>query len=248
MQVALVTGSYKGLGLAIATRLAQEKGMKVILSGRDLAKVEESKKRLSALGIDASAVDLDVTSVSSIKAGIKEIEEQFGRLDVLVNNAGINPSYEASESSFLTVNPSTFAETIHTNATAVLSMIQAVVPLMQKNGYGRIVNVSTEMASLSSIASDYYPAAISYRVSKIALNGIVALVAKELRGSDILINAYSPGWLKTDMGGPDAPFTAEEGAETATYLATLPQSGPMVDSSPKCGNSAVLWSSTGKRS
>ncbi len=226
MQVALVTGSYKGLGLAIATRLAQEKGMKVVLSGRDLAKVHESRKRMSTLGIDAGAVELDVTSVSSTKSAIAEVEKQFGRLDVLLNNAGINPSQEESESSFLTVNPSTFTETIHTNATSVLSVIQAVVPLMQKNGYGRIVNVSTEMASLSSIPMDYYPAAISYRVSKIALNGIVALVAKELRGSDVLINAYSPGWLRTDMGGPDAPFTAEEGAETAIYLATLPQGGP----------------------
>jgi NAD(P)-dependent dehydrogenase (short-subunit alcohol dehydrogenase family) len=195
MQVALVTGSHKGLGLAVANRLGQEKRMKVILSGRDFSKVEESKNRLSALGIDAGAVELDVTSVASIKAAVEEIEKQFGRLDVLVNNAGINPSYGANESTFLTVDPNTFTETINTNATAVLSVIQAVVPLMQKNGYGRIVNVSTEMASLHSIPSDYYPAAISYRVSKIALNGIVALVAKELRGSDILINAYSPGWL-----------------------------------------------------
>jgi NAD(P)-dependent dehydrogenase (short-subunit alcohol dehydrogenase family) len=226
MTIALVTGSQKGLGLAIATRLGQEKGMKVVLSGRDSSKLEESRKRLSAQGIETGAVELDVTSVSSIKSAIEQIEKQYGRLDVLVNNAGINPSHGTSESSYLTVNPNTFNETIQTNATAVLSMIQAVVPLMQKNGYGRIVNVSTEMASLNSIPSDYYPAAISYRVSKIALNGIVALVSKELRGSDILINAYSPGWLKTDMGGPDAPFTTEEGAETALYLATLPEGGP----------------------
>ncbi|XZE33910.1 SDR family NAD(P)-dependent oxidoreductase [Pirellulaceae bacterium SH501] len=228
MPIALITGSQKGLGFAIATRLAREKGMQVVLSGRDLSKVEDSRRRLVAMGIDAGAVELDVTSLSSIKSAVDEVEKTYGKLDVLVNNAGINPSHEISESSFLTVEPSTFTETIQTNATSVLSMIQAVVPLMQKNGYGRIVNVSTEMASLHSISSDYYPLAISYRVSKIALNGIIALVAKELRGSDILINAYSPGWLKTDMGGPDAPFTAEEGAETALYLATLPPGGPSV--------------------
>lgn len=146
MPIALITGSQKGLGFAIATRLAREKGMQVVLSGRDLSKVEDSRRRLVAMGIDAGAVELDVTSLSSIKSAVDEVEKTYGKLDVLVNNAGINPSHEISESSFLTVEPSTFTETIQTNATSVLSMIQAVVPLMQKNGYGRIVNVSTEMA------------------------------------------------------------------------------------------------------
>ncbi|PSB63555.1 short-chain dehydrogenase, partial [filamentous cyanobacterium CCP1] len=92
--------------------------------------------------------------------------------------------------------------------------------------YGRIVNVSTEMASFHSIATDFYPLAPSYRLSKIALNGLTVLLAKELYDTNILVNAYSPGWLKTDMGSDNAPFTAEEGAETAIYLATLPEGGP----------------------
>ncbi|MBD2472739.1 SDR family NAD(P)-dependent oxidoreductase, partial [Nostoc sp. FACHB-145] len=100
-----------------------------------------------------------------------------------------------------------------------------LIPLMKINNYGRIVNVSTEMASLSTIASDYYPLAPSYRLSKIGVNGLTVLLAKELQGGNILVNAYSPGWMKTDMGGDDAPFTAEEGAETAVYLATLPDGG-----------------------
>ncbi|MBC8009125.1 MAG: SDR family NAD(P)-dependent oxidoreductase, partial [Burkholderiales bacterium] len=156
---------------------------------------------------------------------IAEIVGKCGGLDVLINNAGVNPTYDPSEASIATVKPAVFNETFQTNATAVLRMIQAVLPVMRKSGYGRIVSVSTEMSSLHGIPSDYYPLAVSYRVSKLALNGIVALTAKELAGTDILVNAYSPGWLKTDMGGPSAPFTANEGAETALYLATLPTGG-----------------------
>jgi NAD(P)-dependent dehydrogenase (short-subunit alcohol dehydrogenase family) len=112
-----------------------------------------------------------------------------------------------------------------TNVLAVARITQALIPLMKAQNYGRIVNVSTEMASLTSMGSDYYPLAPSYRLSKIGLNGLTALWAKELQGTNILINAYSPGWMKTDMGGSDAPFTADEGAETAVYLATLPEGG-----------------------
>jgi NAD(P)-dependent dehydrogenase (short-subunit alcohol dehydrogenase family) len=96
---------------------------------------------------------------------------------------------------------------------------------MKAQNYGRIVNVSTEMASLTSMGSDYYPLAPSYRLSKVGLNALTALWAKELQGTNILVNAYSPGWMQTDMGGSSAPFTADEGAETAVYLATLPEGG-----------------------
>jgi len=226
MKTALVTGSYKGLGLAIAKRLATEKEMTVFISGRDLSKVTSTQRELADSGIHVEAVSLDVDSDQSAEAAISEIDQKHGRLDVLINNAGINPTYDPTESSLSTVKPSILNETFNTNATGVLRMIQAALPLMRKNGYGRIVNVSTEMASLRSMASDQYLLAVSYRVSKLALNGIVALAAKELAGTDILVNAYSPGWLQTDMGGPDAPFTAEEGAETALYLATLPTGGP----------------------
>nr|WP_233154129.1 SDR family NAD(P)-dependent oxidoreductase [Scytonema sp. HK-05] len=93
---------------------------------------------------------------------------------------------------------------------------------MKVHNYGRIVNVSTEMASLAAMTSDFYPLAPSYRLSKLGVNGLTVLLGKELLGTNILVNAYSPGWMKTDMGGENAPFTAEEGAETAVYLATLP--------------------------
>ena len=113
-----------------------------------------------------------------------------------------------------------------TNVLAVAQIFQALVPMMKTRNYGRIVNVSTEMASLNSLAKDYYPLAPSYRLSKAGLNSITAILAKELQGTNVLVNAYSPGWLQTDMGGPNAPFTVNEGAETAIFLATLPEGGP----------------------
>ena len=102
---------------------------------------------------------------------------------------------------------------------------QALIPLMKEGNYGRIVNVSTEMACLNHIVDDYYPISPSYRLSKIAVNGLACLLAKELKDTNILINNYSPGWMKTDIGGADAPFTPEEGAQTAVYLATLTNDG-----------------------
>jgi NAD(P)-dependent dehydrogenase (short-subunit alcohol dehydrogenase family) len=225
-KTALVTGSYKGLGLAIAKRLATEKEMNVIISGRDLGKVQASQAELAKSGCVVDAIALDVESGESVSSAFSEIQRKYGTLDVLINNAGVNPTMNPAEGSFETVSPEVFEATFRTNAAAVLRVIQAALPLMRKAGYGRIVNVSTEMASLHGIASDFYPLAISYRVSKLALNGVTALLGKELAGTNILVNAYSPGWLQTDMGGPSAPFTAEEGAETALYLATLPQGGP----------------------
>ena len=149
------------------------------------------------------------------------------------------PTNQPEEASLLTVQLETMLSTFATNVLAVARITQALLPLMQAQNYGRIVNVSTEMASLGTIDNDYYPLAPSYRLSKIGLNGFTVLLAKELQGTNILVNAYSPGWMETEMGGADAPFTADEGAETAVYLATLPEMGHKVSFLPKCGNLAV---------
>ena len=144
----------------------------------------------------------------------------------MINNAGVNPSSQVlEEASILTAKPETIMDTFSTNAIGVLRMCQAVIPLMEQKGYGRIVNVSTEMASLQQISQDFYPSSPSYRISKVGLNAVAILLTKEVKNTNILINNYSPGWMKTDIGGEDAPFTAEEGAETAAYLATLPDGG-----------------------
>jgi len=167
-----------------------------------------------------------VTSTASVQEYANWLQQAYGRADILVNNAGVNPTMQPEESSLLTVQIETMLATLETNVLAVARMIQALVPMMKAQNYGRIVNVSTEMACLAALGSDYYPLAPSYRLSKVSLNGLTAIAAKELQGTNILINAYSPGWMKTDMGGSNAPFTADEGAETAVYLATLPEGGP----------------------
>jgi len=223
-RIAVVTGSNRGLGYAISRKLAQI-GIHVILTSRNEADGLAAKQQLSSEGLDADYCVLDVTNDVSVQKFTKWLHETYSKVDILVNNAGINPTTKPEESSLLTVQLETMRFTWETNVLDVVRITQALIPLMQAQNYGRIVNISTEMASLSSISDDYYPLAPSYRLSKVGVNGITAILAKELQGTNILVNAYSPGWMKTDMGGDNAPFTAEEGAETAVYLATLPDRG-----------------------
>lgn len=224
-KIAVITGSHKGLGYAIARKLAQKDDIQVVLTSRKEQDGLAAQKQLLNENIQVDYHSLDVTSDSSVQQFTAWLQQTYGRADILVNNAGVNPTMQPEESSLLTVQMETMLSTFTTNVLAVARITQALLPLMQAQNYGRIVNVSTEMASLSLMGSDYYPLAPSYRLSKIGLNGLTAILAKELQGTNILVNAYSPGWMQTDMGGDNAPFTADEGAETAVYLATLPEGG-----------------------
>lgn len=224
-RVAVVTGSYKGLGLEIAKQLAKLDNIQVIITSRNETKGLEIKQKLEQEGLKVDYHQLDVAEDKSVANFTKWLQEKYARVDILVNNAGVNPNTQPEEGSVLTAKLDTVLSTFSANLVGSLRMCQALIPLMKKGNYGRIVNVSTEMACLNYIADDYYPISPSYRLSKIALNGLACLLAKELKGTNILINNYSPGWMKTDIGGADAPFTAEEGAETAVYLATLPDDG-----------------------
>lgn len=224
-KVAVVTGSSKGLGYAIARKLGQTEGIRVVVTSRNEQQGLTAQERLATEGVEADYQTLDVASDESVEQFTTWLQQTHGKADILVNNAGVNPK-EQTESSLLTAKIETMLSTFTNNVLAVARISQALIPLMKEQNYGRIVNVSTEMASLTSLASDYYPLSPSYRLSKVGLNGLTALLAKELQGTNVLVNAYSPGWMKTDIGGPDAPFTAEEGAETAVYLATLPEGGP----------------------
>jgi NAD(P)-dependent dehydrogenase (short-subunit alcohol dehydrogenase family) len=223
-KIALVTGSHKGLGYAIARKLAQQDNIHVVVTSRTEQDGLSAQQRLAAEGIQVAYHTLDVTDDSSVQQLTTWAQQTYGRVDILVNNAGVYPS-QPEEASLLTVKLETMLSTFATNVLAVARITQALLPLMQTHNYGRIVNVSSEMGSLTTLGSDYYPLAPSYRLSKVGLNGLTVLLAKELQGTNILVNAYSPGWMKTDMGGSDAPFTANEGAETAVYLATLPEHG-----------------------
>ncbi|MBW4595645.1 MAG: SDR family NAD(P)-dependent oxidoreductase [Brasilonema angustatum HA4187-MV1] len=224
-RVAVVTGSYKGLGFEIARKLAKLDNIQVIISGRDKAKGLEACEKLAQQGLEVDFLPLDVTDDKSVENFVNALHEQYGRVDILVNNAGVNPAKEAEEGSVLTAKLDTVISTFAVNSVGPLRLCQALIPMMKEHNYGRIVNVSTEMASLNYIPNDYYPLAPSYRLSKIGLNGVACLLGRELKDTNILINNYSPGWMKTDIGGADAPLTAEEGAETAVYLATLPDGG-----------------------
>lgn len=224
-KIAVVTGSHKGLGYAIVRQLARQENTKAVLTSRKEQDGFAAQQRLATEGIQVDYHQLDVTSDSSVKQFTQWLQQTYGRVDILVNNAGVNPTMQPEESSLLTVQLETMLSTFTTNVLAVARITQALLPLMKAENYGRIVNVSTEMASLMSMGSDYYPLAPSYRLSKVGVNGLTAILAKELQGTNILVNAYSPGWLQTDMGGSNAPFTADEGAETAVYLATLPEGG-----------------------
>ncbi len=219
--VAVVTGGNRGIGSEIGRQLARL-GMQVVLTSRDAAKGEAACRRIGEeAGADVARLTtfkLEVTSADDIKALAAHIAAKFGRLDVLVNNAGIQIDPKGSRA--LGADLQIYRDTFETNVLAPLALIQALLPLMKKNG--RIVNVSSGLGQLSEMSSGT-PA---YRMSKTALNALTRIVAAEVRGSNILVNAMSPGWVKSDMGGPYAPRTLEQGADTAVWLATLPDGGP----------------------
>lgn len=225
-RVALITGANRGIGLAVAAQLAQS-GLTAIIGARDETKGIQAQNALADRGIDVHCTVLDVTDPTSIVAAIGKISDAYRRLDVLVNNAGIMID---GGTNILELPLRLLQNTINTNALGPLLVSQACVALMRENGYGRIVNVSSTLGALSEIVnpqSSYAGLhAPAYRLSKTMLNGITALLAKELRGSNILVNSVCPGWVRTDLGGPEAPITPEEAAETVTWLATLPDDGP----------------------
>ncbi|MBW4706429.1 SDR family NAD(P)-dependent oxidoreductase [Roseobacter sp. YSTF-M11] len=225
-RTALVTGANGGLGTAIAKGLAIEHHMHVLVAARQMPDARETADALRSAGGEATPIQLDVSSDESVAKLRTTIEQAGGRLDVLVNNAGRNSMTEQSEASLGTVDMKTALGEFDTNALGALRVSQASFELLRKSDAPRVINVSTEMASLSTAATDFYPLAPSYRISKVALNAVTVLLAREWAKHCILVNAYSPGWLRTAMGAPEAPYSADEGAETALWLATLENNGP----------------------
>ncbi|MEO7122360.1 MAG: SDR family oxidoreductase [Lacisediminihabitans sp.] len=218
-RVALVTGGNRGIGLEIARQLAA-RGHHVVVAARSKTDGDRSARELAGVGYRSSAVELDVTDPASIDRAILATVDEFGRIDALVNNAGIaidGPGHRASNPDFDRIKT-----TLDTNLFGAWACARAVAPHMRAAGYGRIVNMSSSMASLTLTEDDESPA---YRISKAALNMLTVLLAAELREGGILVNAASPGYTRTDMS-PNATRTVEQGADTAVWLATLPPDGP----------------------
>jgi NAD(P)-dependent dehydrogenase (short-subunit alcohol dehydrogenase family) len=217
-KIAIVTGANRGIGLEICRQLASQ-NLQVILTSRNPESGEAATKQLRSTGLDVTYFPLDVTQQPSVEQLASYIRKTFSRLDVLVNNAGV--LYD-STSSVLDAPLATLEKTLGTNLFGSLRLCQALVPLMKARNYGRIVNVSSGAGQLFDMRSGYP----TYRISKTALNSFTRILANELKGTHILVNAVCPGWVKTDMGGINAPRSVEEGADTAVWLATLPNDGP----------------------
>jgi len=221
-RVALVTGANRGMGLEIVRQLSRL-GLIAVLAARDLEKGKVAAATLAAEELDVPIVALDVTDADSIRAAVAEVRGLFGRIDVLVNNAAIlKEGLLPEDTSVLDVSGDLVNQTFLTNTIGPLRMIQATVPGMRERGYGRIVNLSSGAGQLAEMGGGF-PA---YRLSKSALNALTRITAAELGAHEIKINSVCPGWVRTDMGGPHATRTVEHGAETAVWLATLPEDGP----------------------
>jgi NAD(P)-dependent dehydrogenase (short-subunit alcohol dehydrogenase family) len=208
--IIVVTGANRGIGLETCRQLAG-RGAQVILTARDTEAGKEAVKNLAAHKLTVRFHQLDPTKPQSISAMREFLEREFGRLDVLINNAGIYPK---GDSAGLDVKLDVVRETLETNALAPLHLSQALAPLLKRSNTGRIINVSSGMGQLSDMSGDH----ASYRISKAALNAVTRILAAELRGA-VAVNVVCPGWVKTDMGGPNAEREVSQGAAGAVWLA-----------------------------
>jgi NAD(P)-dependent dehydrogenase (short-subunit alcohol dehydrogenase family) len=225
-KIALVTGANQGIGLETARQLA-ELGFTVLMGCRDLQKGTAALQQIQKPELELQLIQLDTTSPSDRQAAFEKIEQNFGRLDVLINNAGIALDKHSIPSQ---VSEELIRRTFDTNFFSVVSLTQLLLPLIQKSSAGRIVNLSSNLGSLTehsdSNSSVYTTKLLAYDSSKTALNAFTVHLAYELRHSKIKINSAHPGWVRTNMGGSMAPMNIADGAKTSVLLATLPEDGP----------------------
>ena len=218
-RIAVVTGGNKGIGLEICRQLAR-KGVNVVLTARDEAKGLAATGQLQAQGLNVIFHPLEVTDAAAVRRLARYLDATHGRCDILVNNAGV--ALDRYSMSVLDTPVQMFRDTLETNVYGPLMLCQALVPLMLRQRYGRVVNLSSGMGQLE----DMEDGSAAYRMSKTALNALTRMVAAATAKRGILVNALCPGWVRTDMGGSHAARGVEKGAETAIWLATLPANGP----------------------
>ena len=227
-KVALVTGANKGIGFETSRQLGRM-GVTVVVAARDQEKAAQAAARLQAEGIETVPLKLDVTSSADVRAAAEFIGRKYGRLDILINNAGINTENFASNDA-PTVSQETLRKTFDTNFFAVVELTQAMLPLLEKSPAGRVVNLSSILGSLTLHADPKSPIAgskaLAYDASKTALNAFTIHLADALKNTRIKVNSAHPGWVKTDMGGDCAPMELVDGAKTSVELALLGEDGP----------------------
>jgi NAD(P)-dependent dehydrogenase (short-subunit alcohol dehydrogenase family) len=211
----LVTGANRGIGLAIARQLA-ELGNAVLLGSRDLEAGEDAAQSLRRRGLDVTPVRINLADAATIDAAVRDIDRSGRPVDALVNNAGV-----LHEKPLLELTDAEIADSIAAHLTGPIRLARSLVPSMVARGYGRIVNVSSGWGSFAEGLGG--PGA--YGVTKAALNALTVRLAKELPPA-VKVNAMCPGWVRTRIGGESATRSADEGADTAVWLATLPDGGP----------------------
>jgi NAD(P)-dependent dehydrogenase (short-subunit alcohol dehydrogenase family) len=228
-KVALVTGANRGIGFETARQLGQ-KHVTVIVAARTLKSAEETATRLKAEGIDAFPVKLDVTNAQDREAAAKTVGDRFGKLDILINNAGVGAQDGTLVNKTVNTTEEELQTVFGTNVFSVIAVTRAFLPLLKKSEAGRIVNLSSILGSLTLHADPHSPIAtvkvFAYDGSKAALNAFTIHLAAELKNTKIKVNSAHPGWVKTEMGGDDAPMEIPEGAKTSVDLALLGPDGP----------------------
>ncbi|NYH53365.1 NAD(P)-dependent dehydrogenase (short-subunit alcohol dehydrogenase family) [Nocardiopsis arvandica] len=221
-KTALVTGANKGIGFAVAQGLGAV-GFTVAVGARDDTRREEAVGRLRAAGVDAFGVALDVTSDDSVAAAAATVERTAGRLDVLVNNAGVSGRTDGGAQDPTTLDIDVVRTVLDTNVFGVVRVTNAMLPLLYRADSPRVVNMSSSMGSLTLRTG---PVMAAYAPSKSMLNSLTAQYARRLADTRVIVNAACPGYVATDFTGFDAPRTPEQGAAIAIRLATLPDDGP----------------------
>ena len=228
-KVAFITGANRGIGFETSKQLAK-KNTKVILGSRDLDKGKKAIEKLATEGINADLIQYDAFDLNAPQKVYDYISKEYKKLDILINNAGVLLTGNLFVTNSSSVGDKDIKDTFQTNLFSVISLTQKLLPLIKKSDAGRIVNVSTILSSLtlhSAKDSPISPAKeFAYNASKTALNAFTIHLANELKDTNIKVNSGHPGWVKTELGGPNAPIEVKDSFETSLRLATLDENGP----------------------
>lgn len=228
-KVAFITGGNRGIGFETAKALGAQ-GINLILGCRVLAKGQSAAKELQGMGFKAEAIAYDASDENSASNVYNYIDQKYGELDILINNAGMIAEDLVGNNSSISVSQAVLKETFNTNLFAVVALTQKLLPLLMKSVAGRVVNLSSIVGSLTIQSMENSPIdaakAFAYNASKTALNVYTIHLAHELKDTKIKVNSAHPGWVKTELGGPYAPMEVADSYKTSLRLATLDDHGP----------------------